>query len=179
MMATEEQAKKDIVAALLALRKILTQGPKEKYPFPTNLGDHHPEVKELAAQIKRALVPHQEAIDPRYPHFADYMDCDILPLTQLPADWETLRWLDQHIEDFGGKPVAGAEGLVTLQQAAAMVSRSKRTLEKHKGEMPLPRVDGGGGRPDEWAWSELRPWLEEKFRRTLPERFPADQFRKD
>jgi len=67
---------------------------------------------------------------------------------------------------------------VTLQQAAAIVSRSKRTLEKHKAEMPAPRISDGGGKPDEWAWSELRPWLEKYSGRILPERFPADQFRK-
>lgn len=69
-----------------------------------------------------------------------------------------------------------AECFVTLQQAAAMVSRSKKTLERRKKEMPAPKVSGGGGKPDEWAWSELRPWLEKEFERSLPERFPADQF---
>jgi hypothetical protein len=69
---------------------------------------------------------------------------------------------------------AGAECLVTLQQAAALVRRSKRTLEKYKEKMPLPRVEGGGGKPAEWAWSEIRPWLEKAFDRKLPERFPAD-----
>jgi len=67
--------------------------------------------------------------------------------------------------------------LVTLQQAAAMVNRSKRSLERLKPKMPPPSVQGGGGRPDEWAWSELRPWLEKEFERPLPERFPADRFR--
>jgi hypothetical protein len=70
------------------------------------------------------------------------------------------------------------ECFVTLQQAAAIVSRSKRTLEKHKATMPVPRISDGGGKPDEWAWSELRPWLEQYSGRTLPERFPANQFRK-
>ena len=60
-----------------------------------------------------------------------------------------------------------------------MVNRSKRTLEKHKAKMPAPRISDGGGKPDEWAWTELRPWLEEYSGRSLPERFPADQFRKD
>jgi hypothetical protein len=80
-------------------------------------------------------------------------------------------------EDQGG--MADLECFVTLQQAAAIVSRSKRTLEKHKAEMPVPRISDGGGKPDEWAWSELRPWLEKYSGRTLPSRFPADQFRKD
>jgi hypothetical protein len=72
---------------------------------------------------------------------------------------------------------ANVESLVTLQQAAAMVSRSKKTLERCKRNMPMPKVSGGGGKPDEWEWAELRPWLEERFDRKLPERFPADKFR--
>jgi hypothetical protein len=77
----------------------------------------------------------------------------------------------------GAGPAADStslECLVTLQQAAAMVHRSKRTLEKYKDKMPAPRVQGGGGKPDEWLWSELRPWLQEEFGRQLPERFPAN-----
>ncbi len=61
---------------------------------------------------------------------------------------------------------------VTLDQAAAMVSRSKRTLERYKNQMPEPSVRGGGkGKPDEWDWAILRPWLEGQFDRKLPERF--------
>lgn len=71
---------------------------------------------------------------------------------------------------------AHAECLVTLYQAAALVNRSKKTLERRKDRMPLPRVEGGGGKPAEWAWKELRPWLEQEFERSLPERFPADRF---
>ncbi len=75
---------------------------------------------------------------------------------------------------------ADIECYVTLQQAAAMVSRSKRCLEGYKKDdpsMPLPRIEGGGGKPAEWAWNELRPWLEKKFDRPLPVRFPADRLR--
>jgi hypothetical protein len=66
---------------------------------------------------------------------------------------------------------------VTLLQAASMVSRCKKTLERRKKDMPHPRVEGGGGKPDEWAWSELRPWLEKEFGRKLPHQFPADRSR--
>ena len=34
-------------------------------------------------------------------------------------------------------------------------------------------VEGGGGKPDEWLWSRVRPWLAEEFGRPLPERFPS------
>jgi hypothetical protein len=75
--------------------------------------------------------------------------------------------------------LATGEGLpqyVTLDQMAALVSRSKKTLERLKKRMsnPLPnaKVDGGGGKPDEWIWSEIRPWLEAEFSRKLPKLFP-------
>jgi len=67
--------------------------------------------------------------------------------------------------------------LVTLDQAAASVSRKKRTLErrKTKGTLPPPYVEGGGGKPALWNWSVLRPWLTEEFGVRLPERFPANR----
>src|SRR5437763_976738 len=65
---------------------------------------------------------------------------------------------------------------VTLDQAAALVNRSKRALQKYIYEplkvkryaMPDPAIEGGGGRPAEWEWSVLRPWLERVFGRSLP-----------
>jgi hypothetical protein len=64
---------------------------------------------------------------------------------------------------------------VTLDQMAAVVSRSKKTFErlKQQAQLPLPDVEGGGGKPDEWVWSRVRPWLESKFGKKLPERFPS------
>jgi hypothetical protein len=46
------------------------------------------------------------------------------------------------------------EEYVTLDQAAAFVSRAKRTMEKlfRSSSMPPPDVKGGGGRPHEWKW---------------------------
>jgi hypothetical protein len=71
-------------------------------------------------------------------------------------------------------PATPAEQYVTLDQAATLVNRSKKTLERRlynpRTGMPLPAVEGGGGRPHEWLWSELRPWLEQEFGRRLPER---------
>jgi len=71
------------------------------------------------------------------------------------------------------------ECLVTLQQAAPFVNRSKRTLErlkKRKG-FPRPRIVGGGGKPHEYVWSELRTFLVAYYGRGLPETFPAQRFR--
>lgn len=62
---------------------------------------------------------------------------------------------------------------VTLDQIAAIVPRTKRTLEKYVDAMPARRVKGGGGKPNEWVWSEVRPWLEQTFSRPLPARYPS------
>jgi hypothetical protein len=66
---------------------------------------------------------------------------------------------------------------VTLDQMAAVVNRTKRTLEKLKkrtqSPLPVPNVTGGGGKPDEWDWDKVRPWLEKEFGRSLPEQFPG------
>jgi hypothetical protein len=68
---------------------------------------------------------------------------------------------------------------VTLDQMAAIVHRSKRTLEKRKGRrnnpLPDPDVEGGGGRPAEWLWPNVRKWLEQEFGRQLPEQFPQQR----
>jgi hypothetical protein len=66
---------------------------------------------------------------------------------------------------------------VTLDQIAAYVKYSKRTLERAKSRkknpLPLPAIDGGGGKRDEWLWHEVRPWLEQEYGKRLPERFPS------
>jgi hypothetical protein len=70
---------------------------------------------------------------------------------------------------------------VTLRQMAAMVNKSKRTLENRKKRKhnPLPDADvpGGGGEADEWLWDHIRPWLENEFRRLLPEKFNPQVFK--
>jgi hypothetical protein len=60
------------------------------------------------------------------------------------------------------------ERLVTLDQAAAIVNRSTRTLERYKKRgMPEPRVRGQGGKFHEYSWAEMRVWLEETFSRSI------------
>ncbi len=63
--------------------------------------------------------------------------------------------------------------LVTLDQMAAMVRLQKRSLDRHRRQMPAPAVKGGGGRPTMWAWAEVRPWLETTFGRALPVDYPS------
>ncbi len=67
------------------------------------------------------------------------------------------------------------EKYVTLDQAAASVSRSKSTLRRYYDDdkLPEPDVPGKGGKPHEWKWSKLRPELERLFNRDLPTRFPG------
>lgn len=66
---------------------------------------------------------------------------------------------------------------VTLNQMAATVGRSKRTLEKYVGRkrnpLPEPDIQGFGGKANQWNWDTVRPWLEAEYDRTLREVFPA------
>jgi hypothetical protein len=72
---------------------------------------------------------------------------------------------------------ASADQYVTLNQVAALVNRTKKTLQRivndQKRACPSPDVEGGGGKPNEWKWLRLRPWLESTFNRKLPEQFPS------
>jgi hypothetical protein len=63
---------------------------------------------------------------------------------------------------------------INMDQASALVNRSKKTLEGRlkQGKMPPPDIEGGGGKPHEWQYAKLRPWLEEEFARKLPDRPP-------
>ncbi|HEV8066211.1 MAG TPA: hypothetical protein VGP76_00645 [Planctomycetaceae bacterium] len=101
------------------------------------------------------------------------------------ADWDdpavAVACLD-NLADWATKRLAKLEGrdsqpqYVTLDQMAAMIQRSKRTVEKWKVRIanPLPPADveGGGGKPDEWLWSNIRPWLAKESGKKLPYKFP-------
>lgn len=66
---------------------------------------------------------------------------------------------------------------VTLDQIAATVHQKKDTLSRKKNlpgsTMPEPDHEGGGGKPDKWIWSKIRPWLENEYKMALPERYPS------
>jgi hypothetical protein len=68
------------------------------------------------------------------------------------------------------------EDMIDLDQAAALVGRSKGTLRRAfdnpKKKMPQPSIRGGGGKKNEWNYQELKPWLEKEYRRRLPSRPP-------
>lgn len=69
----------------------------------------------------------------------------------------------------------GRHCYISLRQAAAMVQRTKRSLEtlKYEGRLPAPDVRGGTGKADEWLWSTIKPALEAAFNRKLPDEFPS------
>jgi hypothetical protein len=75
------------------------------------------------------------------------------------------------------EPESDAPVLVTLNQAAGMVHKTKRALEhyKTKGTLPPPAVEGGGGKADYYDWKIIRPWLESTFGVKLSARFPASR----
>jgi len=65
---------------------------------------------------------------------------------------------------------------VTLLQCAGIINKGKRTLERWKQidtKFPTPEIIGETGGADEWSWATIRPYLEVKANRKLPEIFPA------
>ena len=67
--------------------------------------------------------------------------------------------------------------LVTLNQAAAIVHCSKRTMERHRdtGKLPVPIRKGNNGKAHLYDWKSLRSALEKLFDMNLPEKFPANR----
>jgi hypothetical protein len=109
------------------------------------------------------------------PAVKSWMPCDLEQVRyfELTRD-EATAWLQAHgFRNPCGAP-AELPDLVTLDQAAAAIHKSKRTLERCKtaGTLPLPAVDGGGGKADLYDWKIMRPWLTKEFGVLLPERFP-------
>jgi len=82
----------------------------------------------------------------------------------------------------GGEVPAGADQTpdvvdqyVTLDMMAGLVNRSKKTLERwlSDGKLPAADVEGGGGKPHEWKWCNIRESLEKESGKQMPERFPT------
>ena len=101
-------------------------------------------------------------------------------LCSLEPDFDHLKLLAEllpkYLRELAGEMEAEPDtDTVTLSQAAALVNRSKRTLEGYRQKdttFPAPCIKGKNGKADEWAWAELRPWLVKTFKRPLPDRFP-------
>lgn len=71
------------------------------------------------------------------------------------------------------------EQLVSLNQMAAIVNQKKASLKRYVCDMPPPRTRPHRGQQTMWAWLEVKPWLEVKFSRDLPVRFPTWQSQTD
>jgi hypothetical protein len=84
---------------------------------------------------------------------------------------------DPESPDHSNGAGATPDDLVTLDQAAAAVSQSKRTLERYvsDGKLPAPDFPGGGGKANRWYWSKILPALREHFHPDLPDRFPGSR----
>jgi hypothetical protein len=88
-------------------------------------------------------------------------------------DMNALRRLAKALDT---PPEPEAEQYVTRDQIAAYVHRNKDTVAdwfNNDPEALEPAVEGGGGKRHEYLWSKVRPWLEKKSGRQLPECFPA------
>jgi hypothetical protein len=110
----------------------------------------------------------------------EYLGKTHLPVKKVMFGFFFLRmqdWQKEMLDLRALATVLAAPQYVTLDQAAAIVQRSKRTLEKladrKKNPLPNPAIQGGGGKPSEWIWSELRPWLQQEYGKVLPERYPS------
>jgi hypothetical protein len=129
-----------------------------------------PAAKAVLAQPEAKAAPERKAPDaPVHPPL-------VTLLANLTRELSKARrtgcgWAD------GETPEVESVQYVTLDKLAAIVSRSKRSLEKRKSRkhnpLPAPDVEGGGGKPDEWIWATIRAWLEKEFGRKLPERYPS------
>ncbi len=72
----------------------------------------------------------------------------------------------------------GVPQMVTLQQMAAIVNRSKAAVEKIKSKLGAPHGRARNGQAHEWPWAMVRPVLSAQFGRELPEVWPADRLRR-
>jgi hypothetical protein len=140
----------------------------------------------LLAKALALCLPAAPPTGPLHFHYLSYthlryfitgLGWKLLPTQQ----WDTeMRAVLEHVKSAANRKQPALEQYVTLEQAAAVVNKSKRTLEKYKSQredaLPPPDVEGGGGRADEWNWSTLRPWLERVFGRPLPQWFPSLRF---
>jgi hypothetical protein len=114
-----------------------------------------------------------ELLDALKRHGEETFFDDVVMSSIFMADWLSSDW---PIAEDPPKDIDPPIDHVTLQQVAPIVNRSKRTLErlqKADETFPIPDVEGGGGKSNEWSWAKLRPYLEEKYGRKLPDRFPA------
>ncbi|HKM56193.1 MAG TPA: hypothetical protein VJY33_22485 [Isosphaeraceae bacterium] len=122
-----------------------------------------------AGRVQFAVESYLELIDQEDPD-------ELYELAATPADRPELAAVppsENETASTNGRTSeapAKLSDLVTLDQAAALVNRSARTLERYKKlGMPRPFVLGGGGKPHEYPLDEMRKWLQKTFNRPIPE----------
>ena len=142
-----------------------------------------PHVDEL---LQRELIAfadrlYEDIKDPRKPWSTRYRErrskLDRLLGARVQAEEIAARETELKPPVTEEREATALDDLVTLDQAAAVVSLKKRTLERYlqRGDLPRPDLPGGGGKSHRWYWSTLRPALEKHFRPDLPAKFPASR----
>jgi hypothetical protein len=94
----------------------------------------------------------------------------------IPPESGAAKTLKEKVGHPRGSVDQAVDQYVTLDKVAAFVNRGKRTLERwieKDQKAPLPDVQGGGGKSNEWKWSTIKSWLENKVGRKLPDKFPT------
>lgn len=73
--------------------------------------------------------------------------------------------------------VSATDDIVTLDQAAALVKQSKRTLERwlKDGKLPAPDIVGGGGKAHRWIWARIREPLQNQSGLIMPAKSPGNR----
>ena len=122
--------------------RTLNNEPRRRLSLSLSTSEaHHPQPRP--ALRKRASPPRPHTIQPR-------------PSPPRPSPrGRTSRPWTAEVPDY-----------ITLTQAAGMVKKGKRTLERYKtkGTLPPPVVEGGAGRADLYDWAVMRPWLADTFK---------------
>jgi hypothetical protein len=141
--------------------------------------DPHFESQQRVAQWQAELdqiVDHVRATAPQLLHLVPVVSFFFSPHGEPVALAEQIRQLESELAAV--LESQHPECFVTMLQMAAMVNRGKRAIERLTATkaFPNPAVKGGGGKPNEWRWADVRPILENKYGRVLPEVFPADRF---
>ena len=96
---------------------------------------------------------------------------EVIPFCPAPNKRDTDKETDEDIDDV-------PECLVTFLQMGSMTHQSKRWVRRlyDAGLLPVPKVQGGNGKPHKFIWAEVRPILEKESGCKLPELYPADRF---
>jgi hypothetical protein len=99
--------------------------------------------------------------------------------TSAPLTLEQERkWFHRMLSAAGAKVGAAVQPrsdeskiqYVSYSVMAAMVGKSKKTLDRwqKKEPLPMPAIEGGKGRPNEYEYQAVREWLERHSTRRMP-----------